>query len=97
MDIKIEYSLEAELDVSDIVSYYEIVDVSCIKELFIDIKKIEKYILSNPELYAIRYKKIRRVNLKKFPFSFFYFLEKDKVVILRVLHQTRDPKFWPQP
>ena len=93
--MNIEYSLDAELDISEIVSYYEIVDAECVKKFFMDLKRVENFLSISPEIYSVRYKKIRRVNLKKFQFSLFYFLEKDKVVILRVLHQTRDPILWP--
>jgi plasmid stabilization system protein ParE len=43
-------------------------------------------------LYTLRFANIRRMNLKRFPYGVFYFLERDEVVVLGVLHAARDTR-----
>jgi plasmid stabilization system protein ParE len=46
----------------------------------------------NPLIYACRWEDIRRVNLRKFSYGLFYFVEEDAVVVLALLHGNRDLK-----
>lgn len=41
-------------------------------------------------LYTVRFDDIRRMNLPTFPHGVFYFIERDIVVVLAVLHGARD-------
>ncbi len=96
MEYKIEYSLEAEQAIADIISYYELVDGDYSNKLYTELSKTQMFIAMNPLMYQIRYESIRKANLKKFPFSLFYIIDENKIVILNVIHQSRDPKFWPE-
>jgi len=51
-------------------------------------------ILLSPTFYKLVHLQIRRVFLRKFPFGIFYTLDKNKIVILAVLHVRRDPLTW---
>ncbi len=46
----------------------------------------------NPNQYPIKYKKTRVALLKVFPFGIHYMVEGDKIVVLAVLHTSRNPK-----
>ncbi len=46
----------------------------------------------DPLIYACRWEDIRRVNLKRFSYGLFYFVEDDTVVVLALLHGKRDLK-----
>lgn len=39
---------------------------------------------------------IRRAPMRRFPFSFFYLEDGHNVVVLRCVHQRRNPITWPQ-
>jgi plasmid stabilization system protein ParE len=43
-----------------------------------------------PMVYRTRFVDIRRLNLRRFPYGIFYFVEGRKVVVLGVLHGARD-------
>jgi toxin ParE1/3/4 len=59
----------------------------CIDEV---ISKVQK----NPLIYKIIGDGIRRSVTMRFPFGVFYIVEKEKSVILAVLHARRDPMKW---
>jgi plasmid stabilization system protein ParE len=50
-----------------------------------------------PEIYASAHKEVRRAVVSRFSYAVFYRVESKRIVVLRVLHTARDPKFWPQP
>jgi hypothetical protein len=53
--------------------------------------------LSNdPQIYAIRYKEIRCVVIKKFPYMVHYYInnENNTVEVLAVISTDRNPKIW---
>jgi plasmid stabilization system protein ParE len=39
---------------------------------------------------------VRRVLIRRFPFGIYFLSEPDRVVVLAVLHQRRDPRIWRQ-
>jgi plasmid stabilization system protein ParE len=43
-----------------------------------------------PLLYAVRFSRIRRLNLDRFPYGIFYVAKPDEVRVLAVLHASRD-------
>jgi plasmid stabilization system protein ParE len=47
-----------------------------------------------PELHAMIYQNIRRVLLSKFPYSVFYRILADRIEVIAVFHNKRDPKIW---
>jgi len=53
---------------------------------------IERY----PEMFARVHGEVRRAILSRFPYAVFYRVEPKRVVVLAVLHTTRDPRLWPQ-
>ena len=50
---------------------------------------------TNPTLYGIIHRQVRRATLRRFPYGIFYLLEPQRIVVLRLLHSARDPKLWP--
>ena len=61
------------------------------------IGELETAILSahrNPLHYQILHRKMRRVLLRRFPYSLFFVAEETRVVILAVLRQSENPKKW---
>lgn len=51
-------------------------------------------IREHPAAYPIVHEKIRRANLRRFPFGVFYVQRKDHVFVLGVVHHARDPRSW---
>lgn len=85
---------EAEADLADARSWYERQQeglggefLECVGEL---LEKIELM----PELHQIIYHHVRRAQTRRFPFSVYYCIEADEVVVIGVLHSRRDPRGW---
>ena len=53
-------------------------------------------IQSNPELYPVIYKSFHRAVLRRFPFSIFYTIEPDEIIIHAVFDNRQDPDKLPK-
>ncbi|SFP73938.1 type II toxin-antitoxin system RelE/ParE family toxin [Hydrogenimonas thermophila] len=51
-------------------------------------------IITFPKLYPEVENNIRRCLLHKFPYSIFYTIDNDTIIILSVAHQRRKPYYW---
>jgi plasmid stabilization system protein ParE len=47
-----------------------------------------------PEAHAKVYHDVRRVLVRRFPYSIYYRFRADRIVVLAVFHNKRDPKVW---
>ena len=47
-----------------------------------------------PERYPIQHEGIRCVRARRFPYSIFYMVESEQIVVLAVFHARRDPTIW---
>lgn len=54
-----------------------------------ELDKAFERILSGPEMFAIVYKEIRQMRIRRFPYVISYMIEGDQVVVLAVLHGHR--------
>ena len=57
-----------------------------------ELERIERFIRFNPLLYPRVEAEIRRASLRRFPYSLFYVIDGDEVLVLSCFHQQRDPK-----
>ena len=48
----------------------------------------------NPDRYPFKYKNIRCTRARRFPYSIFYTVETEQIVVLAVFHARRDPAVW---
>jgi plasmid stabilization system protein ParE len=66
----------------------------------LDVKFMERIddallrIASNPHLYPIVHRTLRRAVVWRFPFAVFYEVTADEIRIVAVFHSRRDPKEW---
>lgn len=81
-------------DIEDIVDFY----ISINPELaiaFLDrVEEAKKHIANFPEAFQIKYKNVRTVLLKQFPYHIHYIVDvaKKRIVILAVIHTYKKPK-----
>jgi plasmid stabilization system protein ParE len=47
-------------------------------------------LVRDPQLYAVRFANVRRMNLDRFPYGIFYVIRAPDIWILGVLHASRD-------
>ena len=51
-------------------------------------------ILATPEMHAEVYRDVRKALLRQFPYSVYYRIRSDRVVVLAVFHNKRNPDIW---
>jgi plasmid stabilization system protein ParE len=51
-------------------------------------------IVSNPHLYPIVYRTLRRAVVRRFPFAVFYEVTAEEIQVVAVFHSRRDPEKW---
>lgn len=47
-----------------------------------------------PDRYPVKHKEIRCVRAHRFPYSIYYIVEVEQIVVLAVFHARRDPAIW---
>ena len=48
----------------------------------------------HPDRYPIKANDTRCVRLRRFPYSIYYLVQADEIVVLAVFHARRDPAIW---
>lgn len=51
-------------------------------------------ILETPSGYPVLHRNTRRIRLKRFPYSLYYRIYSDAIVMVACMHGKRDPKRW---
>jgi len=94
MKFEIVNAKKVESDLLDIVEYYKNINPKLAKEFISRMKEASAYILSVPFSFQIKYKNVRTVLLKQFPYHIHYILneENNQIVILAVIHSYRNPQ-----
>ena len=82
----------AQIDLEDAIGWYESKQVGLGKQFYKCYKETRNKILRNPLMYIQFQGKIRRAPMRKFPFSIFYQVNNELIVILAVFHHSRSLK-----
>ncbi len=85
---------EAQLDLEDAAHWYNRQRGGLGYEFLDEVVRGFASISVNSLSYPIVHKNIRRSLLRRFPCGVFYIDEPDKIVVLGVMHGSRDPKTW---
>lgn len=79
-------------DIDKIMEYYEAVATpELADDFYAELRRFMAQAASRPELFSIRERDIRRVNLKRFPYHFLFRMVGDAVRVLVVRHHCRHP------
>lgn len=97
MPLPLVYRRRVGRDLAEAFAYYE-EQVEGLGERFLGavdstFNAIERY----PEMFAKVHGDVRRAITSQFPYAVFYRIERQCVVVFRVLHTARDPRAWPRP
>ncbi len=91
---KLIFGTEAEKDLEDIVGQYEEIRQGLGEKFNNTLDKQLELLRTQPEMYAKFKEEIRRGNLKKFPYSFYYQhdIPAELIDILAIFAQAKAPK-----
>ena len=87
---------EAEADIDDVYSWYELRREGLGREFVMELDNTLASIRYKPKSHRKVHKELRRALLKRFPYAVFYFLRGDEIIVTAVFHQTMDPNRWKQ-
>jgi len=81
-------------DLKDVVDYYKNISPHLAKQFLFRIREAKSYVSQYPQGFQVKYKNIRTVLLKQFPYHIHYFVDENnqQIVILAIIHTYRNPK-----
>ena len=94
MILQLIVSREAQADISEAVAYFRGISPRLPVRFGMEVEATYTSILEHPELYPVVYKNFRRALLHRFPYSVFYIVDAPIILIVGVVHQSRDEDTW---
>jgi plasmid stabilization system protein ParE len=85
---------EAEADLDDAALWYQTQAAGLGYEFLDEIKKTLQIMADNPEIFQEIYKNVRRAIVQRFPFVIYYQIEEETIVVLGIIHASRNPHNW---
>lgn len=85
---------EAERDLEEIQSWYEDQRTGLAAAFHLSFEQATSRIQRLPFLGAEVLPGVRRVRLRRFPYSVFYSIDESMVYVLALFHDRRDPGLW---
>ena len=92
--MKYKFHPEAQFEFSESVLYYSEKNPKLGTAFYTEVENVIYKITKNPTIYTTIEEDIRRCLTKRFPFGILYTIEKDYILILAVMHFSRDPSYW---
>jgi len=86
----------AEQDIRSAYQWYESQQTGLGEEFLTSLRQKFESLQTFPESAAVIYKNIRRVVVPRFPYLVFYLVDQTSVVVIGVLHTSRNPAIWPK-
>jgi plasmid stabilization system protein ParE len=85
---------EAEADALEAFRWYNEQVPGLGQEFLAEIDRAIESILAHPEANRKLYREYRRGLMRRFPYSIFYAIDGERLVVFAVLHAARDPRVW---
>jgi plasmid stabilization system protein ParE len=81
-------------DIIEAVDYYKKINPEYPKQFLFRIREAKAYIAHSPFGFQIKYKQVRTLLLKKFPYHIHYLVDETKevIVIIAIIHAYKNPK-----
>ncbi|MBW4468519.1 MAG: type II toxin-antitoxin system RelE/ParE family toxin [Pegethrix bostrychoides GSE-TBD4-15B] len=93
MSLPIVFRLEAQTEFDEAIDWYE--QQAELGLEFLDyVADTLAQIQAMPKSYETVFEDVRRAVVQRFPYSVFYQVETQKIVVLAVFHSKRNPKIW---
>ena len=92
--MKIEFLTPAEIEVIDATSYYNMQSEGLGFEFAAEVKRTIERIIQYPEAWSKLSKRTRRCRTNRFPYGVIYQVRGETILIVAVMHLSRDPQIW---
>ena len=96
MSFEFEIKSVAVLDIEQIVDYYKTVSPELANTFLDRLEEAKKYIIDYPIAFQIKYKNVRTLLLKQFPYQIHYIVDerKKQIVVIAIIHAYKNPKIF---
>ncbi|MDQ7782762.1 MAG: type II toxin-antitoxin system RelE/ParE family toxin [Desulfomonilaceae bacterium] len=94
MSVKVFLRRDAQAEFDEAFDWYERRKPGLGVDFVAHVQAVFDEIKTRPEMYATVFQDIRRATVRRFPYSVFYTVEPQRVVVLAVFHTKRDPTTW---
>jgi len=95
--VKLRYTSRAKQDLELALIWYEKQRRGLGFEFLDCVESAIKSILENPNKFQVKYSSLRSRIIRRFPFSIFYSIEKNEIVVHAVFDSRQDPVRRPSP
>ena len=94
MTARVIFRPAAEADLQEAYDWYEQREPGLGVEFIRCVDRCLQSIRRHPELYPEVHKNVRQGLVRRFPYSVFYFVGGDTIIVTSVFHAKRDPRIW---
>ena len=94
MTSRLIVSTEAASDIAEAATWLRDISPSLPERFGTELERVYASIVDHPQMYPVVYKNFRRALLRRFPYSVFYVLDAPVVLVVAVVHQSRDEQTW---
>ena len=91
MDRRVVIAPKAGDEISDAFDWYEGRQTGLGDRFIKAVKRSIELAAVNPEFYPVRFDKVRRIMVKKFPYAVYYEQDEPIIYIHSVFHESRNP------
>jgi plasmid stabilization system protein ParE len=88
----VRYKAAAAAEVVGAIAWYAQPEINQANAFVRELERTEAHLSANPALYQRVEEEIRRAVLHRFPYSLFYVIEQNDVVVLACMHHHQKPK-----
>jgi toxin ParE1/3/4 len=92
--MKLSFHPEAEREFGDAAKYYEHSDPGIGSAFIVEVLSSIQNIHSHPLAWPTISGDIRRCLVNRFPYGVLYYVQRDEIIILAVMHLHRHPDYW---
>jgi len=92
--VKIEFLKVAEAELNDAIAFYNMQSEGLGFEFAAEIKRTLERIVLHPDAWMPISKRSRRCRTNRFPYAIIYQLKDETILIVAVMHLSRDPIKW---
>jgi plasmid stabilization system protein ParE len=80
-------------DIIEATNYYKKINPNLSKQFLVRLREAIRYISNSPEKFQLKYKQVRTLLLRQFPYHIHFLIDEEKrqVIILAIIHAYKNP------
>ena len=90
----VEFLTLARDEVREAYDYYNFQQTGLGKRFSAEVQDAVKRMAQHPLAFPVQRGEIRKCLLQRFPYKLLYAIRNDKILIVAVAHQHREPEYW---